>query len=173
MEPTAHPLSRHRIGTPCETTSNEDVLIVQSPLSVGQFAGRWASYNAPPDRPYDQREEDGRSLVFDPDELTERVEILGSPSVELELSVSEPVAMVAARLSDVAPDGSATRVTYGLLNLTHPNGTGPPPPGTRRAVPGHGPPQRRDPGIPPDTASGCRCPPPTGRSPGHRRGRCC
>jgi hypothetical protein len=30
--------------------------------------------------------------------------------------------MVAARLSDVAPDGKATRVTYGLLNLTHRDG---------------------------------------------------
>jgi hypothetical protein len=27
--------------------------------------------------------------------------------------------MVAVRLSDVAPDGKATRVTYGMLNLTH------------------------------------------------------
>ena len=30
--------------------------------------------------------------------------------------------MVAARLSDVAPDGRATRVSYGLLNLTHRDG---------------------------------------------------
>ena len=107
---------------------------MQSPLSVGQFAGKWASYNAPPDLPYDQREEDGGSLVFDTDVLAEPVEILGSPTVELDLSVSEPVAMVAARLSDVAPDGQATRVTYGLLNLTHRNGTGAPEtlePGTR------------------------------------------
>jgi predicted acyl esterase len=27
--------------------------------------------------------------------------------------------MVAVRLSDVAPDGRATRISYGLLNLTH------------------------------------------------------
>ena len=38
---------------------------MQSPLSVGQFAGKWCSYNAPPDLPYDQREEDGGSLIFD------------------------------------------------------------------------------------------------------------
>jgi uncharacterized protein len=29
------------------------------------------------------------------------------------------MAMIAARLSDVAPDGRVTRVTYGLLHLTH------------------------------------------------------
>ncbi|MEU0084489.1 CocE/NonD family hydrolase [Streptomyces sp. NPDC006274] len=134
VEPTAHPLSRHRIGSPGDPAPGGEVLTVQSPLSVGQFAGKWASYNAPPDLPYDQREEDGGSLVFETDRLTEPVEILGPPSVELDLSVSEPIAMVAARLSDVAPDGSATRVTYGLLNLAHRDETGIPEPlepGTR------------------------------------------
>ncbi|MEU7366339.1 CocE/NonD family hydrolase [Streptomyces hygroscopicus] len=132
VEPVAHPLTHHRIGDPGDTPPGQEphgaALTVQSPLSVGQFAGKWASYNAPPDLPYDQREEDGGSLVFDTEALTERVEILGSPSVELELSVSEPVAMVAARLSDVAPDGRATRVTYGLLNLTHRDAIGTPEP---------------------------------------------
>ncbi|MBQ1160668.1 CocE/NonD family hydrolase [Streptomyces sp. A73] len=135
-----HPLSRYRICRPEERGHEEQepgeqrdeeppaALTVRSPLSVGQFAGKWASYNAPPDLPYDQREEDGGSLVFETEPLTERVEILGSPSVELELSVTEPVAQVAARLSDVAPDGSATRITYGLLNLTRHSGTGDPEP---------------------------------------------
>ncbi|MEU3960664.1 CocE/NonD family hydrolase [Streptomyces buecherae] len=105
-----------------------EAMTVRSPLSVGQFAGKWASYNAPPDLPYDQREEDGGSLVFDTDQLTERVEILGSPTVELDLAVSEPVAQVAARISDVAPDGSATRVTYGVLNIGRGDGTADPTP---------------------------------------------
>lgn len=96
-------------------------LRLSSPLSTGQYAGKWCSYNAPPDLPYDQREEDGGSMVFDSAPLTERLEILGSPVVDLELSVDRPDAMVAVRLSDIAPDGEATRVTYGLLNLTHAN----------------------------------------------------
>ncbi|AQS71433.1 CocE/NonD family hydrolase [Streptomyces pactum] len=124
VRPTTHALTRHRIvppGEPRERTAGSDdgdPLTVRSPLSVGQFAGKWASYNAPPDLPYDQREEDGGSLVFETEPLTERLEILGSPTVDLDLSADEPVAMVAARLSDVSPDGAATRVTYGLLNLT-------------------------------------------------------
>ncbi|MGW9307331.1 CocE/NonD family hydrolase [Saccharomonospora azurea] len=97
-------------------------LTIESPLSVGQFAGKWCSYNAPPDLPYDQREEDGGSLVFDTDVLTERHEILGSPVVHLELSCDRPNAMVTVRLSDVSPEGRATRVSYGLLNLTHRDG---------------------------------------------------
>ncbi|MFC3994356.1 CocE/NonD family hydrolase [Nocardiopsis sediminis] len=92
---------------------------VLSPLTVGQFAGKWCSYNAPPDLPYDQREEDGGSLVFDSEVLAERTEILGAPLLNLEFTCDRPVAMVAVRLSDVDQQGKATRVTYGLLNLTH------------------------------------------------------
>jgi putative CocE/NonD family hydrolase len=115
------PLARHRVAGEGEAPEAE-VLSVQSPLSVGQYAGKWCSYNAPPDLPYDQREEDGGSLVFDSAELSEPLEILGAPVLEAEVSADRPAAMLAVRLSDVAPDGSATRVTYGLLNLTHRDG---------------------------------------------------
>ncbi|MEU6911752.1 CocE/NonD family hydrolase [Streptomyces olindensis] len=138
IRPVTHPLTRHRIEPPGDPAGPDDpvgpddpdggVMTVKSPLSVGQFAGKWASYNAPPDLPYDQREEDGGSLVFDSEPLTEPLEILGSPSVELDLTVSEPVALVAARLSDVSPDGAATRVSYGILNLTRLNSTESPEP---------------------------------------------
>ncbi|MFP3907484.1 MAG: CocE/NonD family hydrolase [Acidimicrobiales bacterium] len=94
-------------------------LTVQSPLSIGLFAGKWCSYSATPDLPHDQREEDGGALVFDSDPLDEPLELLGAPMVELDVAANRPVAMVAVRLSDVAPDDKATRVTYGLLNLTH------------------------------------------------------
>jgi uncharacterized protein len=94
-------------------------LAVQSPLSVGMFAGKWCSYAATPDLPHDQREEDGGALVFDSEPLGEPLELLGAPKVDLELTADKPLGMVAVRLSDVAPDGKATRVTYGLLNLTH------------------------------------------------------
>ena len=132
IRPVTHPLSRHTIGPAQDATATASeagaAMTVRSPLSVGQFAGKWASYNAPPDLPYDQREEDGGSLVFDSEPLAEPVEILGSPSVELDLSVSEPVALVAARLSDVSPDGAATRVSYGILNLTRRDSTESPEP---------------------------------------------
>ncbi|WP_031468133.1 CocE/NonD family hydrolase [Sciscionella sediminilitoris] len=111
-------LSSHRIA-PAGEPGEDTMLTVESPLSVGQFGGKWCSYNAPPDLPYDQREEDGGSLVFDTEPLEAPCEILGTPVLELECSVDRPVAMLAARLSDVAPDGRATRVSYGLLNLTH------------------------------------------------------
>ncbi|MFV8836149.1 CocE/NonD family hydrolase [Aquisalimonas sp.] len=92
---------------------------VESPLSLGLFAGKWCSYAAGPDLAHDQREEDGGAMVFESGVLDEGFELMGEPCVELELAANRPVAMVAARLSDVAPDDKATRVTYGLLNLTH------------------------------------------------------
>ena len=128
---TRYPMARRRILAP---DTDRDVLpavptmTVQSPLSVGQFAGKWCSYNAPPDMPYDQREEDGGSLIFDTDPLPERLELLGQPVVELTLAANQPVAMVAVRLSDVAPDDAATRVSYGLLNLNHFSGSDDPQP---------------------------------------------
>jgi hypothetical protein len=94
-------------------------LNIQSPLFVGLYGGKWCSYNAPPDLPHDQRDEDGGALVFETERLAEAVEICGQPSVTLDVESDRPVAMVAARLIDVAPDDAATRISYGLLNLTH------------------------------------------------------
>ncbi len=107
---------------------------VQSPLSVGQFAGKWCSYSAAPDLPGDQREEDGGSLYWESPPLAEPVEVLGAVRARLRVRTDGPDGMVAIRLSDVAGDGKATRVSYGLLNLTHRNGHEHPEP----LVPGQG-----------------------------------
>ena len=94
-------------------------LSIQSPLSVGLFAGKWCSYAAPPDLPHDQREEDGGALVFESQALDKALEILGAPVLTLELASSQPIALIAVRLSDVTRNDEATRVSYGLLNLCH------------------------------------------------------
>ncbi|MFP3883689.1 MAG: CocE/NonD family hydrolase [Actinomycetota bacterium] len=96
---------------------------IMSPLTVGLFAGKWCSYASGPDLAHDQRQEDGGALVFESHPLSDAGEILGAPTAELEVEVDRPVAQVAVRLSDVAPDGEATRVTYGLMNLTHRTGS--------------------------------------------------
>ena len=101
------------------SVSGDVPMSLQSPLSTGLFAGKWCAYTATPDLPYDQREEDGGSLVFTTEPLEASIEILGAPVVELEVEADQPVAMVAVRLSDMRPDNKVTRVTYGLLNLTH------------------------------------------------------
>jgi putative CocE/NonD family hydrolase len=118
IENVPYPLGPALIGKPGETVENRE-LTVRSPLSVGLFGGKWCSYSDIPDQPHDQRGDEGGSLVFESAPLEEEMEILGPPAVDLDLASDQPVAMVAARLSDVAPDDKATRITYGLLNLTH------------------------------------------------------
>jgi len=99
--------------------ADDNRLTIQSPLFVGLYGGKWCSYNAPPDLPHDQRDEDGGALTFDTERLDEPIEIFGQPTVTLDVEANRPVAMVAVRLIDVAEDDAATRVSYGLLNLTH------------------------------------------------------
>jgi len=99
--------------------SEKEELWVRSPLRLGMFAGKWCSYSAPPDLPGDQRDEDGGALIFETEPLSEKLEIIGMPLAEFTVSVDKPVAMLAVRLSDIRSDGKATRVTYGVLNLTH------------------------------------------------------
>ncbi len=111
-------LSHGRINLERTALKHESTRII-SPLSVGLFAGKWYSYSESTDLPHDQNEEDGGALVFDTPELEEDIEILGSPQVELELESDQPIAMIALRLNDVCREGTSTRVTYGLLNLTH------------------------------------------------------
>lgn len=123
----SYPLRRGLVAAPGESRG-EEALPIQSPLSVGLFAGRWCSFTATPDLPHDQREEDGGSLVFESEDLSSPVEILGAPVVTLRLSSDRPTAMVAVRLSDVAPNQEATRISYGLLNLTHRESHGDPAP---------------------------------------------
>jgi len=116
-----YPIERARLGKlrMQEETTTEEAVPIQSPLTVGLFAGKWCSYSATPDLPYDQREEDGGALIFESEPLHRPVEIMGVPLCHLDFISNKPVAMAAVRLSDVAPDGKASRVTFGLLNLTH------------------------------------------------------
>jgi putative CocE/NonD family hydrolase len=90
-----------------------------SPESTGAMCGMWTNHGLTADHPPDQREDDAKSLVFDTEPLPESVEILGGPLVEIEVASDKPNAKLIARLCDVHPDGASTRVTYGILNLTH------------------------------------------------------
>jgi putative CocE/NonD family hydrolase len=97
-------------------------LDICSPLWVGRHGGKWCSYGHPGDQPGDQRRDDAGSLTFETAPLSDDRHMVGDPALVLTFMVDRPVAQVAARLMDVAPDGAATRVSYGLLNLTHRNG---------------------------------------------------
>jgi uncharacterized protein len=99
-----------------------EILAIASPQTTGAAGGEWCPYGLGglgPELPVDQRADDAGSLVFDGEALGAPYEILGAPVLDLEIESDQPVAILTARLGDVAPDGKVARVTYGVLNLTH------------------------------------------------------
>ncbi len=87
--------------------------------TTGMDTGAWCSYGLPGDYPDDQRADNGRSLVFTSAAVAAPVDILGFPEIRLTVAADQPCAFVSARLSDVAPDGVSTLVSWGVFNLTH------------------------------------------------------
>ena len=96
--------------------------------STGADGGAWCAEGGEGDWPGDQRAEDERSLAFTFEPLDRRLEILGLPEVELELSADRPQALVAVRLCAVDDDGASLLITRGMLNLTHRDGHAEPEP---------------------------------------------
>lgn len=92
-------------------------VLVRSPQHTGVDAGRFFPFGNDADLPPDQREEDARSACF---EFAVGAEtwVLGRPRVRLRVTSEVPRGQVVARLCDVAPDGSSTLVTRGVLNLS-------------------------------------------------------
>ena len=88
---------------------------------IGLTAWLSCAGHLPWGQPDDQRTDDVRSLTWDWP-LADGLEIAGHPIARLRVSVTEPVASVAVRLCDVAPDGTSTLVSRGFLNLTRRGG---------------------------------------------------
>ncbi|MEV0736053.1 CocE/NonD family hydrolase [Streptomyces sp. NPDC050549] len=90
---------------------------VRSPMHTGVDAGRFFPCGNDADLPPDQRDEDARSACFE-FEVPAETWVLGRPRVRLRLTSEVERGQVVARLCDVAPDGSSTLVTRGVLNLS-------------------------------------------------------
>ena len=107
-------------AAPAETAAGEpatkDRLEIRG--DVGVTGSIWCAGTLPFGMPWDQRPDEAFSLVYDWP-VTQEIEIMGHPRVELSVGATAPVAFVSAKLCDVAPDGSSAMVTRGILNLTH------------------------------------------------------
>lgn len=101
---------------------------LRSPLDTGTAAGEYFTLKPDAEMPGDQRIDDAGSLTFDTRPLLEAEDYLGQPVLDLELSCSAETANLVARIVDVHPDGTATRVAFGVLNLAHRNGNAQPVP---------------------------------------------
>lgn len=85
----------------------------------GVETGAWAAWGSPIDFAVDQRAEDGRSLCFTSEPLDRPLALLGQPELRAVVASDRPLALLAARLCDVDPDGASTLVALGVLNLAH------------------------------------------------------
>lgn len=106
-------LARGRLGP-----GSTDKIAICSPQTVGFASGRFIPSGVYADLPGDQRHEFG-GQVFDSQPFSQSMDILGQITLRLRLSSDKPNAFIVAVVSEVLPDGSATRLTWTALNLTH------------------------------------------------------
>ncbi len=95
---------------------------VCSPASFGNASGDMCSFAIPGDLPADCRIDAGGALSFRTAPLETATDILGQPSVSLEVSADRLQGFVVALLADEAPDGAQTLITRGFANLMHRHG---------------------------------------------------
>lgn len=88
-------------------------------VTVGLRQGSWWGYADPGQLPADQRLEEPGAFRFVGEVVTGPTTLLGVPELRLRVAIDQPQGLVAARLCDVAPDGSSLQLSRGVLNLCH------------------------------------------------------
>jgi len=119
VEPLVLKLGRNRLAV---DPGDSPVLEHVSPQSLGAAGGSWCPYGlggSSPDLAIEQGDDDGHSLLFETDPLTEPLTLLGAPVAGLCIAIDQPQGFIVVRLTDVSPGGISRRVTFGLLNLSH------------------------------------------------------
>ncbi len=79
----------------------------------------WGAGGPPNGLARDLRPDEIAGPTYTTDPLDGAIEVLGVPEAVVHIEVDAPVATLAVRLSDVAPDGTSALVSSGVLNLTH------------------------------------------------------
>ena len=109
------PLGPGRLGRGADFATT-----LASPQDCGMDGGEFCAIWLGPEMPGDQRRDDALSACFDSAPMGQ-TDIVGAPVLTLRLSSDRPMAQIAVRLNHIHPDGAATRITWGVLNLTHRN----------------------------------------------------
>lgn len=103
-----------------EQNSNCRTLSVCSPQTVGLDGGRFCvGIRLDMEQAADQRLDDAGSLTFDSAPLNKALPIAGQPIVRLKITSDKAHANLIVRICDVHPNGSVTKISHGILNLTH------------------------------------------------------
>ncbi len=86
------------------------------PGDVGVTAWNSCAGSLPWGQPIDQRPDNARSITYDWMH-TEELMMFGNSEVTLKVRSSAPVGHVSVKLCDIAPDGTSTLITRGMLDL--------------------------------------------------------
>jgi uncharacterized protein len=108
---------RRRTADRCRTRIGRDS--VGSPVTTGLTSGPFYPGLGRPDGARDQRADDAVSLVFDTDALEAPLDLLGAPTVDLELAADRPQRTSPSGCAMWRPTATSHRISFGLLNLTH------------------------------------------------------
>lgn len=92
---------------------------VASPQTCGAGAGEYFPFTFDEDFPGDQAADDAISACFETVQLDETTDVVGAPVVSLRLTPRAQSGQIAVRLVDLRPDGGATLISHGFLNLRH------------------------------------------------------
>ncbi|WP_137701415.1 CocE/NonD family hydrolase [Marimonas lutisalis] len=95
---------------------------VASPQTCGMAGSEYYAIGRGPELAGDQRADDAGSALWVSAPLEAGRDIVGAPVVRLRLSADKAQGQIAVRVNHVHPDGMSTRITYGVLNLTHRGG---------------------------------------------------
>ncbi|KAJ8145326.1 hypothetical protein OY671_001588 [Metschnikowia pulcherrima] len=93
-------------------------------MEHGLFRGTWCPFGQDGDFPIDQKIEDSKCLVVDSGVFTGDIDLLGFPVARLKIASDCELANVTVRLVDLNPETNENYlVSWGMLNLSHANGT--------------------------------------------------
>lgn len=101
------------------STPSAGTMRLRSPLDTGVAAGEWFTSKPDAELAGDQRIDDAGSLVVDSAPLEEECVLLGQPRLSVRLTSDAAQGNLCARIVDLHPDGTATRICFGVLNLAH------------------------------------------------------
>lgn len=114
ISPTVIPFGDRTLGE-----AGDFAIEVATRQDCGAGTGEYFPFTFDKDLPGDQSEDDAMSACFDGDKLEVVTDIVGAPEVALQLTPRAKSGQIAVRLVDVRPDGSATLISHGFLNLRH------------------------------------------------------
>lgn len=99
---------------------------LKSPLDTGTASGEYFTLKPDAEMAGDQRIDDAGALTFETRPLLEAEDYLGQARVSVDVTCVADTANLVARIVDVHPDGTATRIAFGVLNLAHRDGNAEP-----------------------------------------------